>query len=203
MERLACLLVGYLCGCLLTAEAVAYRAAGRSAEALGTGNPGMANIAAQLGVKWGAAVLAGDVAKTAAACLLCRLLLFPELGALAAFWAGLGTALGHNFPFWKGFRGGKGVAVTCAFQVLVSPLWGTLAGLAGLAAVCLTGYLPLGAVLIPAAFLIPAFAALGPEAGGLALASALLMLSRHIHGLERVARGEEPRLRPRKGGGVS
>lgn len=198
MERIVCLLAGYLCGCVLTAEAVARKAAGRSAGELGTGNPGMANIAAQLGVKWGAVVLAGDVAKTAAACLLCRLLLFPGLGALAALWAGLGTALGHNFPIWKGFRGGKGVAVTCAYQVLACPLWGALSGLVGLAAVCLTGYLPLGAALIPAAFLAPAFVFLGPEAGALALASSLLMLSRHIHGLGRIARGEEPRLGSRK-----
>lgn len=197
MERIACLLIGYVCGCFLTAEAVARRAAGRSAAELGSGNPGMANIASQLGVKWGAVVLVGDVLKTALACFLCRLILFPELGALAALWAGLGTALGHNFPFWKGFKGGKGVAVTCAALVFSTPLWGVLSGLAGLAAVGLTGYLPLGAVLIPAVFLLPAFGCLGAESGLLALALALLMLTRHIHGLRRIGAGAERRVGPR------
>lgn len=191
LSRGLCLLIGYLCGNFLTAEAVARARTGRSARDLGTGNPGMANIAGSLGPKWGAAVLAGDVAKTALACLLCRLVLFPGLGSLAVLYAGMGAALGHDFPAWKGFRGGKGVAVTCTFTILASPLWGTASCVLGLAVVLITGYLPLGAAVIPAAFLFPAFWLYGPEAGALAALSALLMLSRHIHGLRRVARGEE------------
>ena len=104
MERGLCLLLGYLCGCFLTAEAVAWRHAGQSAAALGSGNPGMANIASQLGRSWGAVVLLGDIAKTILAWLLGRLLC-PGL-ALAPLWTGLGAVLGHNFPFWRGFRGG-------------------------------------------------------------------------------------------------
>lgn len=193
LERLVCAAVGYVCGNFLTAEAVAKARTGRSARDLGSGNPGMANIGSALGPRWGAVVLAGDIAKTALACFLCRFALFPGLGPLAVLYAGLGAALGHNFPVWKGFRGGKGVAVTCTFTVLAAPLWGALSGVLGLAVVLLSGYLPLGAVLIPAAFVVPAFWTLGPEAGSLAALSALLMLSRHIHGLRRIARGEEPK----------
>lgn len=198
IQRVLCLLLGYLCGNFLTAEAVARLRTGRSARDLGSGNPGMANIAGSLGVRWGAVVLAGDIAKTALACLLCRNALFPALGALAALYAGLGAALGHNFPAWKGFRGGKGVAVTCTFLVLAAPLWGVVSGLAGLVLVLWTGYLPLGAAVIPAVFILPAFLTQGPEAGVLAALAALLMLTRHIHGLKRIARGEEPRHLRRK-----
>lgn len=67
LQRLLCLLVGYLCGCFLTAELVARARTGKSAVALGTGNPGMANLAHELGKGWGAVVLAGDIAKTALA----------------------------------------------------------------------------------------------------------------------------------------
>ena len=112
MERLICLTVGYVCGCLLTAEAVARWRTGQGARALGTGNPGMANIAGTLGKGAGALVLAGDLLKTALACALCRLLLAQALGRLAVLYAGLGAALGHNFPFWSGFHGGKGGTVT-------------------------------------------------------------------------------------------
>lgn len=108
MERLICLAAGYVCGCLLTAEAVARWKTGRGARTLGSGNPGMANIAGALGKGAGALVLAGDLLKTALACALCRLLLAPDLGRLAVLYAGLGAALGHNFPFWSGFHGGKG-----------------------------------------------------------------------------------------------
>ena len=168
MERLLCLLLGYVCGGFLTAELVARHCTGKSAAELGTGNPGMANLAHELGTGWGAVVLAGDIAKTALAWLLCRVL-FPGLGGLAGLWSGLGAVLGHNFPAWRRFRGGKGVTVTCAALILSSPLWGTLACLIGLAVTLLSGWLPLGAVVIPALFVPPAFAFHGREAGLLAL----------------------------------
>ena len=123
LQRLLCLLLGYLCGCFLTAELVARARTGKSAAALGTGNPGMANLAHELGKGWGAVVLAGDIAKTALAFGLCRAL-FPALGGLSGLWAGLGAVLGHNFPLWRGFRGGKGVAVTCAALILSPPCGG-------------------------------------------------------------------------------
>ena len=91
LQRLLCLLLGYLCGCFLTAELVARARTGKSAAALGTGNPGMANLAHELGKGWGAVVLAGDIAKTALAFGLCRAL-FPALGGLSGLWAGLGAA---------------------------------------------------------------------------------------------------------------
>lgn len=187
MERLICLAAGYVCGCLLTAEVVARWKTGRGARTLGSGNPGMANIAGALGKGAGALVLAGDLLKTALACALCRLLLAPDLGRLAVLYAGLGAALGHNFPFWSGFHGGKGVTVTCAALVLAFPLWGTVSCILGLAVVLSTGYLPVGALVIPAAAVLPAFWLGGAEAGMLVLTLTLMMLSRHIHGLTRVA----------------
>ena len=60
LHRLLCLLLGYLCGCFLTAELVARARTGKSAAALGTGNPGMANLAHELGKGWGAVVLASS-----------------------------------------------------------------------------------------------------------------------------------------------
>ena len=152
MERAFCLLAGYFCGCFLTAELVARKETGKRAQDVGSGNPGMANITEHLGLRCGSAVLAGDVGKTAFACLLCRALLCRELGQLGVFWAGLGAVLGHNFPFWNRFRGGKGVAVTCTCLILGAPIWGAVSCLAGLAVVWITGYLPLGAVVIPGTF---------------------------------------------------
>ena len=142
-----CLLAGYLFGGFLTAEVVARCTAGVSARDIGTGNPGMANIATHLGKKAGLLVLAGDVIKTAAACWFCHQLA-PELGLTALLYGGLGAVLGHNWPIWYKGRGGKGVAVTCAWLMLYLPVTGVLCCLAGGVAVMLTGYLPGGAVLI-------------------------------------------------------
>ena len=193
MERIICLVIGYAFGCFLTGELVARRRTGESAARLGTGNPGMANLSHELGLRWGLLVLLGDILKTALASLTVWLLFGAALGRLALLWACLGAVLGHNFPFWQRFRGGKGVAVTCAGLILYSPLWGTAACLTGLGVTVITGWLPLGAVIIPAAFLPLSVLFHSWEAGTLTLALTALMVSRHYHGLGRILRGEEPR----------
>lgn len=154
--RLACILLGYLFGSFLTAEVVARVVSGKSARQLGTGNPGMANIMAQLGKGAGLLTLAGDTLKTVAACGAAYYATAPLIGQASILYAGLGAVLGHNYPAWAGFRGGKGVAVTCVWLVLYLPFWGTLCCIAGGALVLWLGYLPLGAVVIPALAILPA-----------------------------------------------
>ena len=143
--RPLCLLVGYLCGSFLTAEVVARAMAGTSVFELGDGNPGMANVGHELGTKAALLCLAGDILKTVAAVLIVRALC-PDLGDLATAWAGLGATLGHDFPFWHGFRGGKGVTTIASTIILISPLWGILAGVVGVVAIVLSGYLSVGAM---------------------------------------------------------
>ena len=188
-----CTVIGYLCGCFLTAELAARLAEGKSASEIGSGNPGMANIMANLGKKAGFFVLAGDVGKTLIAFGVSWLLAGGLLGRETFLWAGLGVVLGHNFPFWKKFRGGKGVAVTCTWLILFMPVWGTVSCIAGGAVVLATGYLPLGAVLIPLLGTCFAFFSQGIMAGIFFLLSFLLMLSRHYRGLLRIVRGTEER----------
>lgn len=193
-EKAVSILIGYLCGNFLTAEPVSRHLSGKSAFQIGTGNPGMANMMKQYGFRSGILVLAGDLGKTLLACLVCRFLLFPGTPLPAALYSGLGCVAGHNFPFWHGFRGGKGVACTCAALVCVSPLWGILACLAGLAGVLISKYLPVGAVLIPGLFVIPAFLCKGTEAGIIAVILTALMLLRHWPGLRNIPSGTEPRM---------
>lgn len=188
-----CTVIGYLCGCFLTAELAARLAEGKSASEIGSGNPGMANIMANLGKKAGFFVLAGDVGKTLIAFGVSWLLAGGLLGRETFLWTGLGVVLGHNFPFWKKFRGGKGVAVTCTWLIFFMPVWGTVSCIAGGAVVLATGYLPLGAVLIPLLGTCFAFFSQGIMAGIFFLLSFLLMLSRHYRGLLRIVRGTEER----------
>ena len=180
VARLACILLGYLFGSFLTAEVVARVVSGKSARQLGTGNPGMANIMAQLGKGAGLLTLA------------------PLIGQASILYTGLGAVLGHNYPAWARFRGGKGVAVTCVWLVLYLPFWGTLCCIAGGALVLWLGYLPLGAVVIPALAILPAWLSYGPESGILTLALAIIMFSRHYHGLLRIRQGTEPRFFQRR-----
>ena len=188
--RGACLLLGYVLGSVMTAEPVARITAGKSIREIGNGNPGFANVLLHLGKPAGAAVLLGDVVKTAAACWLCAVL-FPSLKGIAILYAGLGAVLGHDFPPLA--RGGKGVTVTCTWLVLCLPVSGALCCLAGGALTLAVGYLPVGAVFIAAAAVPLGWVQYGREHAAVLLVSALVMLSRHYRGLLRVVHGTEPR----------
>lgn len=188
-----CVVVGYFCGCFLTAELVVRRKTGRSVFEAGSKNPGTANVVGLLGLKWGAVTLFGDIFKTFVPCVLCRYVLFPSLGRMATLCAGVGAALGHGFPFWNKFRGGRSVAVTCTYLVLFSPLWGILANLAGLCVRAATGYPAAGALAIPVFCLLPAFRIYGAAAGCAVLAGTALLFFLHRDSLWRMAHGTEKR----------
>ena len=131
LSRILSVLIGYVFGCFLTAEIVARKFAGMPASAVGeTGNPGMANIMASLGFIPGILTLLGDILK----CLLPMLisyLLFYKTGWIITMYAGLGCTLGHDFPFWRGFKGGKGVATSSAVLVIYDFVWALIAHIAG------------------------------------------------------------------------
>ncbi|WP_283169842.1 glycerol-3-phosphate acyltransferase [Curtanaerobium respiraculi] len=192
VERLACLLVGYACGCFLTAEAVVRSRLGKSAFDVGSRNPGMSNVGALLGAKWAAATLAGDILKTVAGCVLARYAIAPALGLVAVAWGGLGVALGHDFPLWHRFRGGKSVAVTCSVVVLLDPLRGFASLAVGLAVVLATRQLCFGALAIVAVWCVAAFLLFGlGEVFAISAVLAGIMLAKHGGAAWRALHGEE------------
>ena len=148
MERVGCIAIGYLFGMILTGDVVAHALAHESAFAIGDGNPGMANVGRALGRKAALFTLVGDILKTVCAVVLSRFI-YPQLEDLATAWAGLGATLGHDFPFWMKFRGGKGVASSSIAFVIFDPFWGLLANIAGMLVVFATKYLCIGGVVIP------------------------------------------------------
>ena len=153
-ERIFSLLIGYAFGCFLTAELVAKRFAGKGAAEIGeTGNPGMANIMTHLGFVPGILTLLGDLVK----CILPMViswLLFKDTGRIVLLYAGLGCTLGHDFPFWRKCRGGKGVATSSVAIVVYSWLWGLLANIAGMLVTFATKYLCVAGPVIPLFFTV-------------------------------------------------
>ena len=101
---------GYLAGTVPCADTAARLASGGAADlrSTGTGNPGAINAMAVLGKRWGWAILAADASKGILACAAGRRLAGPT----GAHVAGTSAVIGHCFPVWNGFRGGKGVAVS-------------------------------------------------------------------------------------------
>lgn len=191
--RLLAIGIGFVFGNFLTADVVAKKYTGKKADEIGSGNPGMANIMSHVGKKAGVIVLLGDISKTLLSFVVSWLLTGKAIHDAAILWAGMGAVLGHNFPIWKHFRGGKGVTVTCTWLIIYMPLWGTISCVTGGLITVLTGYLPLGAVLI-ALFAVPAaMVSKGLEAGVCMCVFLLLMISRHHHGLERIMEKKERR----------
>ena len=120
----------YLAGSFPTAYLVTRLLRGSDIRTLGSRNPGAVNVFRQVGPGAAAVVLAGDALKGALVILVVRAL---GLGTAEMFAGALAAVIGHNWPVYLGFRGGKGVAVVFGLSLAVLPLW-TLAA-AGVAIV--------------------------------------------------------------------
>ena len=192
-RKIACLVIGYLFGCFLTAEAVVRKYTGKSVFTTGTHNPGMANVMANLGFVPGIETLSGDLAKAVAAAVLCEVLFGRGSAGIGwkacALYAELGTTLGHDFPFWHHFSGGKGVATSCMGFFLIHPLWGLVSDILGMLVVFGTGYLCVGGIVIPAAFTAFAFWRMGTEAGVIGIIFILLALKGHFSEVLKIRSG--------------
>lgn len=131
MERLLSLLIGYVLGLFQTGYIVG-RLNGIDIRSVGSKNAGTTNTLRTLGAGAGAVVLLGDALKAFLAVNICRLLFKDSCGeymTLISLYAGLGAMLGHNFPFYLKFKGGKGIACTAGVVVsfgLVPTLLGIL-----------------------------------------------------------------------------
>lgn len=121
--RLECLLIGYIFGCFQTSY-IYGKLHGIDIREYGSGNAGTTNSLRVLGKKAGAIVLFCDIIKTGLAMTLVRLLFKEKYGDilyLLALYAGAGAILGHNFPFYLKFKGGKGIACTAGVVIFFHP----------------------------------------------------------------------------------
>lgn len=121
LRTVGAVLGGYLFGTIPAADVAARVASGGTVDlrSSGTGNPGAANAIKVLGPKWGYGVMAADVSKGAAACALGRRL----AGTRGAHAAGTASVVGHCFPIWNGFRGGKGVGCSVGQCLMTFPAY--------------------------------------------------------------------------------
>lgn len=117
MERIWCLVIGYFLGTINTAYLLG-KAKHIDIRNYGSGNAGMTNASRVMGVKAGYLVLIVDGLKCWAAVMLCTALFagaHPEMRYLFKVYALAGVILGHDYPFYMQFKGGKGVAVMAGF----------------------------------------------------------------------------------------
>lgn len=154
MDRVLCLAIGYLFGLFQTGYLYG-KMNHIDIRNYGSGNSGTTNALRVLGKKAGLIVFLGDFFKTVFACLLVRLI-FKDNPSRDMFvlYAGLGVVLGHNFPCYLKFKGGKGIASMAG--ILCSTDWRTTLVCAALflGVVIITRFVSLGSICVVTAFLI-------------------------------------------------
>ena len=170
----------------------ARRFGGHDLHRIGSGNIGAANVLRASGVRAGVVVAVLDILKGAAGVLVAaRMTSMENAGALA----GLAAVVGHIYPVWLRFRGGKGVATACGVFSVLAPLAVPAALVAFVATIWATRYISLGSVA--ASLVLPpmAWATGAPEAVVLvSCALATLIIFRHRSNLVRVRVGTERRV---------
>lgn len=193
MFRIICLICGYFIGCIQTAYFVS-RAMGVDLKHRGSGNLGTTNATRVMGKKAGAITFAGDVLKTVAAFVIFSHV-FKDNYFMAGMYASLGVILGHDFPFYLNFSGGKGIAAMLGFLLcagLKPALFVYACGIIGV----LTGYVSVGslfiAVAIPIALYIFGY---GTEAVCLGIIMCILAVWRHRSNFKRIKNGTESRIK--------
>lgn len=156
IERLICLVIGYIFGLFQTAF-IYGKAHGIDIRKYGSGNSGTTNALRVLGTKAGLIVLLGDCLKCILAVCLTRLLFgasHPDIIYLLCLYAAAGAILGHNFPFYMNFRGGKGIAATAGLILSFHPYFVIMGVLVFFGIFFTTHYVSLGSLLVYACFLI-------------------------------------------------
>lgn len=156
MIRLICILIGYIFGCFQTSY-IYGRTKGIDIRERGSGSAGATNTLRVLGKKAGATVLLCDIIKTGLAMSLVRLLFadsYSDILPLLALYAGAGAILGHNFPFYLKFKGGKGIACTAGLIIFFHPYMILPEIVTFFTTFFLTHYVSLGSLLVQIVLII-------------------------------------------------
>ncbi len=156
MERLICIVIGYVFGLFQTAF-IYGKLHGIDIRQHGSGNAGTTNTLRVLGTKAGLIVLAGDIIKCILAIVITRMLFgasHPEEVYLLKLYAAAGAILGHNFPFYLNFKGGKGIAATAGLILSFHPAFLAVGVIIFFGIFFTTHYVSLGSLLVYAGLMI-------------------------------------------------
>ena len=156
MVRILCLMIGYVFGLFQTGY-IYGKMHGIDIRSHGSGNAGTTNMLRTLGTGAGVITFFGDALKCVFAVLLVRVFFgksHADIISLLAIYTAAGVILGHNFPFYLGFRGGKGIAATGGLIFAINLPMTLLAIVTFATIFCLTHYVSLGSLVIYVGFVI-------------------------------------------------
>lgn len=192
MDTLFPFLLGYGVGSMPLGYLVAAWLKGIDLRRVGSGNVGAANVHRTAGLAIALLVISVDVAKGATSVLITSRLTTGAVGPVAA---GVAAIIGHVYPVWLRFHGGKGVATACGVFWVLAPLATAIAAGLFVATVWITRYVSLGSVVATAALpsLVWITSAPAPVIAG-GIVAAMLILERHRGNWARLREGRERRL---------
>jgi glycerol-3-phosphate acyltransferase PlsY len=183
-------LIGYLIGSIPFGWILSTLAGAGDIRAIGSGNIGATNVLRTGRKGLAIATLILDVLKGALPVWLAG----RYFGADMAVVAGLGAVLGHCFPVWLKFRGGKGVATALGVMLVLTPLVALIAVVLFVAITALTRYVSLGSMLGAVAACALAYGLGHVQAAELYLVLTLLIIAKHAGNIRRLFAGTENKL---------
>lgn len=204
-DIILCLIIGYIFGCFQTGY-IYGKCHGIDIRQYGSGNAGTTNTLRVLGKKAGYITYLGDALKAIFAILLVKYviygyLLIPSVDFnLLLAYTGLGVAFGHNYPFYLGFKGGKGIATTSGVMLALDLRIGLIGIIGFFILFCITRYVSIGSLYMSLAFPICVLI-FYPGQWHLFAVSAIFWLMawvRHKENIKRLLNGTENRFERKK-----
>lgn len=155
MERIICLVMGYVFGLFQTGFLYS-KLHHMDIRNYGSGNSGSTNVLRVMGKKAGFIVFLGDAGKMILACLITYLLYKGQPGMVYVYllYTAFGVILGHNYPFFMGFKGGKGIASTAGLLFSLDLRVTLVCFLVFVLIVAITRYVSLGSIIVMILFFI-------------------------------------------------
>ena len=185
--------IAYLLGSISTGLLVAKLNHGPNLREVGSKNTGASNVLRTMGLKSGLMTFAGDCGKAALACGIG----YWTLGLYGAMLAGLMVILGHNWPVFFQFKGGKGVASSCGVMLVCFPIPALISYVVAISIIAATRFISLGSMCMLTAFaiLVSVFFSGGDPVVILwAVLLAALCILRHRTNIGRLIHGTENKL---------
>ena len=184
--------IAYLLGSISFGMIVAKLAGGPNLREVGSKNTGATNVLRVMGVKIGLLVFVLDILKALIACSIGRV----WMGLNGAMVAGLMVVIGHNWPCFFQFKGGKGVAVTLSAMLLTFPIPAIVCYIVAIALIAITKYVSLGSITLSVLFAVLVIATNWGNclAAAWVLVIAGLLIWRHHANIGRLLRGQENKI---------
>lgn len=196
LPYIAIAVISYLLGSISFGMVVSKAAGGPNLREVGSKNTGATNVLRVMGVKVGLLVFVLDILKALVACIIGRV----WMGLDGAMVAGLAVVIGHNWPCFFQFKGGKGVASTLAVMLMTFPVPAVICYVVAIALIAVTKYVSLGSITLAALFALMVIILNWGDwlIIGWVLVIAGLLIWRHHANIGRLIHGTENKLGARK-----